>query len=95
MYPISNVQIGHWFSKILSPNSQILAFQFKNYQLSNLNEILPLPYSKGADFKSNICFRKVQGQIPKFEHFGPKRIHFLILMKFCQVLNANMTLKKI
>ena len=30
MYPISNVQIWHWFSKILSPNSQIWHFGSKS-----------------------------------------------------------------
>ena len=31
---------------------------FKKYKLSNLNEILPVIYFEGADFKSNIGFQK-------------------------------------
>ena len=69
-----------------SPNAQICVFWVKKYQLSHLNKTLPVSYFEGADFKSDICFRKLRTQIPKFEHCGPKSIKFLILTKFC--LNA-------
>ena len=39
------------------------------------------PYYEGADFKSNICYRKFQTEITKFWRFGPKKINFLILTK--------------
>ena len=41
---------------MLSPNTQILALWAKNYQLSNLDEILFVPYSESADFKSETGF---------------------------------------
>ena len=41
------------------------------------------PCYKGADFKSDIHFRKCRAHTPKFTHFEPKDIHFLILTKFC------------
>ena len=90
-------QIWHWFSKMLSPNPQIWAFWIKKYQLSNLNEILPVPYSEGANFKSSIGFWKFWAQMPKFWHFVPKSINFLILAKFriyhiSNVLISNLTL---
>ena len=89
-------QIWHWFLKILSPNPQIWAFWVKKYQLYNLNEILPILYFEGADFKSDICFRKFHAQIPKFENFESKSITFLILTKFylyniSKVLISNLT----
>ena len=75
-------QIWHWFPNILSPNPQIWAFWVKKYQLSNLNKILSVLNFEGADFKSDICYRKFWAQIPKFQHFRPKSIDFLILTKF-------------
>ena len=89
-------QFWHWFSKVLSPNLQIWAFWVKKYQLSNLNEILHVLDFEGADFKSDICFRKFRAQIPNFEHFGTKSINFLVLTKFSlctisKVLISNLT----
>ena len=55
----------------------------KMHQFSNLNEILPVPYFKGADFKCGICFKKFAAQIPKCGQYGTKCINFLILTKFC------------
>ena len=54
------------------------------------------PCYKGADFKSDIHFRKCRAHTPKFRHFEPKDIHFLILTKFClypvsKVLILNQT----
>ena len=42
------------FSNMLIPNLTLVLenFESKKYQLSNLNEILPVPYFEGADFKS-------------------------------------------
>ena len=59
-----------------------MAFWVKKYQLSNFMEILPVLDFQGVDFKSDLCFQKFQAQIPKFEHFGPTSINFLILTKF-------------
>ena len=89
-------QFWHWFSNVLSQNLQIWAFCVKKYQLSNLNEILHVLDFEGADFKSDICFRKFRAQIPNFEHFGTKSINFLILTKFSlctisKVLISNLT----
>ena len=60
------------------------------------NEILPVPYFEGANFKFDICFQISPAQIPKFKNFGPKAIIFFILMKFClyaisKVLISNLT----
>ena len=38
-----------------------------------------VPYFEGADFKSDIYFRKLRVQILKFEHLGPKNIIFFNL----------------
>ena len=64
-------------------NAQIWAFWAKKYQISDLNEILHVPYFKDTDFKCNIDFQKFWVKIPKIGHFGPKSINFLILTKFC------------
>ena len=54
-------------------------------------------YSESADFKFAICFWKFRAQIPKFRHFGPESMNFLILAKLCispisKVLISNLTL---
>ena len=58
MYTISNVLIANLtlaFEKF-EPKSLNLGIMGKKYQFSNLNEILPLYYFEGADFKSDIGF---------------------------------------
>ena len=70
------------FRIFLSSNPQIWAFWVKKYKRFNLKEIMPAFDFEGSDIKSDICFQKLRAQIPKFEHFGPKRINFLILTKF-------------
>ena len=79
-------QIWNWFSNILNPNLQILAFWVKMYQLSKLNEILPVPYCKGVDFRfwSDIGFRKFWAQMLKFNLgiLDQKSKLFLISAKF-------------
>ena len=71
-------------SKVLISITNFKTYQIwpKTYQLSNLNEILPVPYFEGADFKSDICFRKFRAQIPRLGHFGQKSINFLIITNF-------------
>ena len=54
------------------------------------------PYYEGADFKSDIRFQNFWAQTPKFKHFGPKGVNFLILTNFClysvsKVLISNKT----
>ena len=88
-------QIWHWFLKVLSLNSQILAFWAGNHQLSNLNEILPVPYSKGAYLKSDTGFWKFWAQMPKFGYFGPKSINFLILAKFRMYAISNVLISNL
>ena len=73
MYTISNVLIANLtlaFEKFES-KSLNLGIMGKKYQLSNLNEILPLYYFEGADFKSDFGFWK-------FYHF----ITFLIKINY-------------
>ena len=72
------------------------AFLAKIYSLYNLNETFHVPYFEGTDFKFEIGFQKFCGEIPKFAHFDPKNINFLILTKFClnpisNVLISNLT----
>ena len=55
--------IGFWKSRAQMPSFGV--FWAKEYELSNLNEILHVPYFEGADFKSFICFRKFWIQITK------------------------------
>ena len=45
-------QIKHWFSKILSTIPKYGHFWAKKYKLSNSNEIFPVSFFEGADFKS-------------------------------------------
>ena len=58
LYSISKVLISNltFASKMLSPKPQIWAFLDKMHQLSNLNEILPVSYFEGANFKFDIRF---------------------------------------
>ena len=79
--------------QILSPNAQIWVFWAKKFWLSHLNEILHVPYFECAYFKFVICLWKFRAQMPKFEHFGPKGINFLILTKFCvyPILNVMLS----
>ena len=74
-----NVKTGEIWNFLLafifqtsSPNDQIWVFWINKYQLSYYNKVLPAPYFKEDDFKSDICFKKFRAQIPKFEHFGSK-----------------------
>ena len=74
-------------SKVLTSN---LIFLFKNfelkspysgildqkYQLSNLNEVLPVSYFESADLKSHIFFPNFWAQIPKFCPFRPNVLTF-------------------
>ena len=81
---------------ILCPNVQIWIFWAKKYGRSNLNEILHVPYFECVDFTFVICFWKSRTQFPKFGHFEPKSINFLILTKVClypisEVLISNLT----
>ena len=71
-------------SKVLISITSLKTYQIwpKTYQLSNLNKILPVPYFEGADFKSDICFRRFRAQIPRFGYFGQKSINFLIITNF-------------
>ena len=41
------------------------------------------PIVKGANFKSDICFRTCRTKVPKVWHFEPKTINLLFLIKFC------------
>ena len=45
---------------------------------------------EGVGFKSDICFPNFWAQIPKFGHFAPKRITFLVLTKFLMYLISKM-----
>ena len=49
-----------------------------------------MSYSEGVGFKSDICFPNFWAQIPKFGHFAPKRITFLVLTKFLMYLISKM-----
>ena len=70
-----------------------MTFQTRKYELFNINEILPASYFEGADFKSDIRFRKFRAQIPKFGGFGPKSIKFLNLIKlFYFYLNSTVVI---
>ena len=59
--------------ELKSPYSSILD---QKYQLSNLNEVLPVSYFESADLKSHICFPKFWAQIPKFCPFRPEVLTF-------------------
>ena len=51
--------IFYWlFFKLRAQVPKFLVFWVKKYKLSNLYEILPVPYFEEADFKSDIIFRK-------------------------------------
>ena len=52
------------------PNAQIWTFWAKKYQLANLNEISPVSFFEGADFKSDIGFRKFWRQSPNMGVLG-------------------------
>ena len=78
MCPILNVLISN------------LSFVFKNFEPKSLNfgilsqKILTfsqVPHFEGGCFKFDIGFQKLWAQIPKFQHFWPKSINFLILTK--------------
>ena len=70
---------------------------FKSGEIWNFYEIFLKAYFEDADFKSDNSFRKFRTYVPKFRHFGPKSINFLILMKFrifpiLNVLISNLAL---
>ena len=48
-----------------------------------------VPYFECTDFKVLICFWKFLVQRPKFGHFEPKNINFLVLTKFCMYPISN------
>ena len=80
----------------LSPNAQIWVFLAKKCQISNLLTKFCLFFCfEGADFKSDIVFRKFRTQMPKFGHFESKSINFLILVKFRMYPISNVLISDI
>ena len=74
---------------------------FKKYKLSNLNEILPVIYFEGADFKSNISFQKTsRAQMPKIEHLSQgtnlnSLLNSPILAKFSLYATSNVLISNL
>ena len=98
LYPILKVLISNLALVLenFKPKCSNLEILGQNYLLFNFSKISYVLYFECADFKSDICFRKFQVQILKFEYFGPKSINFQILTRFClyaisKVLLSNMT----
>ena len=80
---------------ISSPNTQFKRFGPKSITFPS--QTLHVPYFEHIDFKCLICFWELWAQIPKFGHFRPKSMKFLILTKFClysisKVLISNLRL---
>ena len=79
LYPISKVLISNltFVFQNVEPKYPILGvLGQKVLTFKSFNEIFPVPYFEGADYKSNICFPKCWAQIPYFGRFGPKSINF-------------------
>ena len=85
-------QIWYWSSKILSPNPQIWAFWIRRYKLFNLNEILPVRYFEGADFKPDIrflCFLAVSTQVTRTNSMSLLCKLFGKRFSFCKGLKVS------
>ena len=102
LYPISKKLISNLtlFFENFEPKCPFMGILFKKYKLSNLNEILPVIYFEGADFKSNIGFQKPWAQMPKIEHLSQgtnlnSLLNSPILAKFSLYATSNVLISNL
>ena len=102
LYSISKKLISNLtlFFENFEPKRPFMGILFKKYKLSNLNEILPVIYFEGADFKSNIGFQKPWAQMPKIEHLSQgtnlnSLLNSPILAKFSLYATSNVLISNL